>query len=158
MGMNDFRYPVRSKGTVNFLDALVQNASTAINAIPGVPAVNSRRFLITAARLVAVQNLDYQFSFFADTAANGQPTADVDTNQFVSQITLYAGMGYQLGAAGLYYYYLDGLAVPYYMAGAGNTTTPSTLNVALTNLNAVAKIVNAAGALSATFWLEPQQA
>lgn len=153
---NTFRIPVASKGTVNFLDALAQNASTAINAIPASNlAVGSRRFLITAARLIAVENLDFQFSFFASSAG---ATADVDTNRFVSQIEFLPGMGYRLGGAGLYYYYLDGLAVPYYVDGSGNSTTPPTLNVALTNLSAAAKTVGAGGAINLEVWLEPQEA
>lgn len=153
--MNTFMIPVASNGTVSFLDALLTGESTPVNAIPASNlAVGSRRFLIRVARLVATQNLDYQFQFFASSA---EPTADVDTNRFISQIEFLPGMGFQMDNAGLYYYYLDGLATPYYVDGSGNSLTPPTLNVALTNRDAVAKLADAAGALSLEVWLEPQQ-
>lgn len=153
---NSFLLPVSSKGTVNFLDALITGATTPVNAVPAQNlAVGSRRFLLRTATLVSKENLDYQFGFFASAA---EPTADPDTNRFISQFEFFPGMGFQMGNAGLWYYYLDGLAVPYYMDGSGNSLTPPTLNVNLTNRSAAAKMAGAPGALALTCWFEPQSA
>lgn len=151
--MNNFLFPVQAVGTVHFLQALAAAGNaTPVNAIPGVPAINSRRFLIRAVEVLAMERIGMTFLFFASAAA---PTADVDTDRFIASLGLVSGQGFQYNNAGLWRYYVDGMAVPYYMDGSGNTVAQPTLNVALQLQGAVAKSVGAAGAVSATFWLEP---
>lgn len=154
--MTNFVHPVVSVGTVNFLEALAAAGNaTAVNAIKGVPPVNSRRFLIRACSVLAMEHIGMTFLFFASAAAQ---TANVDTDRFISSLGFVAGQGVQMNGAGLWRYYVDGMSVPYYMDGSGNSQTPPTLNVALQLQGATAKSANAAGAVAATFWLEPLSA
>lgn len=154
--MNQFLYPMSTVGTVNFLEDLAVGQNSAINVLPGLPRVNSRRYLIRAVSVVSVQNLGLQFLFFSTPDA--APTELVATDSFVSSFGLVAGMAVRYDAAGLYRYYMDGLAVPYYMDGSGNQVAAPSLNVALGIQGATAKLADAAGALRATFWVEPMSA
>jgi len=151
--MNNFYFPVVAVGTINFLEALATGATTPINAIPGVPPVGSRRHYIRAISVLAVEQIGPTFLFFSSVP--GQPTTNVDTDGFISAFGFVDGMAQQMGGSGLWRYYVDGLQIPYYAAGSGNTLAPPTLNVALTNTSATAKSAGAPGALSATFWLQP---
>lgn len=153
--MNQFLYPIRSKGTVNFLEGLAVGAASAMNSLPGLPNVNSRRYLIRAVRVVSVQNLGMNFQFYG---ASTGVTADVDTNRFISSFGFVAGQGVRYNSAGLYLYYVDGLAIPYYEDGAGNAVARPSLNVVLQIQGATAKLADVAGALTAEFWLEPMSA
>jgi len=153
--MNDFLIPVIAKGTVNFLEGLAAaGVATAVNALPGVPPVGSRRFYIRAVEVLAMEHIGMTFLFFASTAA---PTANVDTDRFISSVGFTAGQGIQYNNTGLWRYYVDSMAVPYYMDGSGNSVTPPTLNVALQLQGATAKTAGAPGAVSATFWLQQMQ-
>lgn len=150
--MTNFVHPVVSVGTVNFLEALaVAGDTTALNALPGVPPVNSRRFFIRQVAVQAMENIGMTFLFFA-SAAN--PTLNVDTDRFIASLGFVAGQGIRNDGAGLWRYYMDGLSVPYYMDGSGNSITPATLNVVLRLQGATAKSAGAPGAIRATFWLE----
>ena len=151
--MNTNLFPVRALGSTNFREALaVAGDATAVNALPGVPAIGSRRFLIRAVSVLAEEHIGMTFLFFASTAA---PTADVDTDRFVSSLGFTIGQGIQYDGAGLWRYYVDSMAVPYYMDGSGNSLNPPTLNVALQLQGATAKSAGDDGEVSATFWLEP---
>lgn len=154
--MTNFVHQVVSVGTVNFLEAL--NAAgdvTALNALRGVPPVNSRRYFIRAVSVEAMENIGMVFLFYASAAA---PTANVDTDRFVASLGFVIGAGVRSGGAGLYRYYVDGLSVPYYMDGSGNTVAAPTLNVVLQLQGATPKSAGAPGAVKATFWLEPMSA
>lgn len=154
--MQNFLHPVYAKGSVNFREALAAaGVATPVNALPGVPPINSRRYFIRAVSALAMEHIGMTFLFFGTSSA---PTADVDTDRFISSFGFVAGQGIQHNNAGLWRYYVDGLMIPYYMDGAGNTITPATLNVALQLQGAVAKSANDAGAVSVTFWLEPMSA
>lgn len=154
--MTNFVHPVVSLGATHFREALgVAGAATPVNALPGVPPVNSRRYLIRAVRVLAMEHIGMTWLFFASAAA---PTADVDTDRFISSLGMASGTGVQYNNAGLWRYFVAGLAIPYYMDGSGNTVTPPTLNVALQLEGATTKAAGDAGEVSATFWLEPLSA
>ena len=154
--MTNFVHPEVSVGTVNFLEALAAaGQATALNTLYGVPPVNSRRYYIRTVSVEAMEHIGMTFLFYASAAA---PTADVNTDRFVSSFGFVAGQGIQTNGAGLWRYYVDGLSIPYYMDGSGNSLNPPTLNVVLQLQGAVAKSANAAGAIKATFWLEPMSA
>ena len=74
---NDFLYPVVSDPAVNFLDALAQNAATAMNKLYGVPPIFSRQFLIRAVSVLAKENYGPELNFFSTAAGN---TTDPATN------------------------------------------------------------------------------
>jgi len=157
-----FLAPVQSVETVNFLEALAGAAVTgtppfvasAMNNLNGVPAIGSRRFLIRAIQVLAVQNFGPEFNFFGSAAGK---TTDPATDTFISRFGFTSAMGEQIGGAGLFRYYIDGLAIPYLDLDTINTVNPPTLHVVLQNIDTVAKSANAPGQLTATFWLEVMQ-
>ena len=152
--MNSFLFPVTSKATVNFLEALITGAATPMNNLPG-PRSGSYRFLIRAIAVDAMEQFGPEFWFFSRAAG---VTADPDTDDFLSKWQFTDGMAAQIGSAGLWRYYADGLAIPYVDLDALNTINPMNLHVILQNGSATPKSANAAGAIATTFWLEPQVA
>lgn len=160
---NDFLYAVSSKPTVHFLDALAAAGTsftppfvaTAINNIPGVPPIGSRRFLIRAIEYLSVQNVGLEFDFFGSAAGL---TNVIATDTFISRYQFASANGVQVGGAGLYRSYVDGLAIPWFDADTINTPTPPSLHVLAQNCDTVAKLGDAAGAIAVTFWLQMNQA
>ncbi len=154
--------------TVGFwTEALAQNAASAMYNVP--MSVNlggmGRRSLIRAIECITDENFGPEFNFFA--SKNGF-TTNPDTDKFISRFGFVSSMGEQLGGSGLWRYYIDGLAIPYFdsdteSAPTGQivpTYTPQTLHVVLQNISATAKAANAGGAagrVHATFWLEFMQ-
>ncbi len=155
-------YPVTSRSTVDFLDALAAASAfgtppyvgTAINTLYGVPPIGSRRFLIRAIEFLAMENIGIEFDFWS--SATGLTNA-VDTDTFLARYQFGSINGQQYNSTGLYRYYVDGLAIPYFDADTINTVNPPTLHVGIQNIDTTAKSADAAGAIAATFWLEPQQ-
>lgn len=152
---NDFHYPVASVASVNFLEALAQNVSSAMNILYGLPPINSRRYFIRAMSIVTKENFGPQFSFYAAAAGD---TSNPATNKFVSRFGFLSSMGVLDPATGCYNYYVDGLAVPYFDDDTANSVNPPRLHVILTNISATAKSADDAGAVAATFWVQPMQA
>jgi hypothetical protein len=161
-----FLYPVNALPTVNFLEALGAAAGfntppfvgTAMNNIPGVPAIASRRFLIRAIEYLCVQQVGLEFDFF--NSATGL-TNVIGTDGFISRFQFATVQGQQFNSValggGLFRFYIDGLAIPYVDLDTINTVNPPTLHVAAQNVDTVAKSAGAGGAVNATFWLEPMQ-
>lgn len=157
---SNFLFPVASKGTVNFLEALAATGSTftppfvgtAINNLAGVPPSGSRRFLIRAIEYLAMEAVGLEFDFFGSSVG---PTANVDTDNFIARYQFASANGVQYAGAGLYRFYVDGLAIPYYDLDTANSVTPPTLHVGVQNVDTVAKSAGAPGAIACTFWLEP---
>ncbi len=74
---------------------------------------------------------------------------------FVSRYQFSKADGVQLAGAGLYNYYVDGLAIPYQDLDTSSSPTPPSLHVAIQNVDTVAKSAGAGGAVSVTIWVEP---
>lgn len=157
---SNFLFPVYSKGTVNFLEALIAASASftppfvasAINNLAGVPPVGSRRFLIRAIEYLAKENVGLEFDFFGSSTG---PTTDVDTDTFIARYQFASSNGVQYNGAGLYRYYVDGLAIPYFDLDTANSVTPPTLHLGIQNIDTTAKSADAAGAIAVTLWLEP---
>lgn len=155
-----FLYPVVSSPTVNFLDALAAAGSsftppfigTAINNLPGVPPINSRRYLIRGIEYLAMENVGLEFDFWASAAGL---TNLVATDTFLGRYQFASANGAQFNSVGLYRYFAWGLDLPYYDADTINTTTSPSLHVAVQNVDTVAKSADVAGAIACTFWLAP---
>jgi hypothetical protein len=160
--------PARSgNGAANvgfFTEALAQNVGSAMYNIPmqvgaGAPG---RRTLIRAIECITDENFGPEFNFFS--RATGK-TADPDTDSFISRFAFVSAMGEQINAAGLWRYYIDGLAIPYHDLDSENypagqvtpTIVQQKLHVVLQNVSATAKLATAAaaGRIHTTFWLEP---
>ena len=160
---SNFLFPVVSSPTVNFLEALgAASASftppfvgTAMNNLAGVPPIGSRRFFIRVIEYLCVQQVGLEFDFWGSAAGL---TNAIATDTFISRYQFASVNGQQFNNTGLFRYYIDGLAIPYYDLDTANSTTPPTLHVAAQNVDTVAKSAGAPGAVNATFWLEPMQA
>lgn len=156
-------FPVRSDPTVNFLPALAAAGGTltppftggAINNLYGLPSWGSRWCLVRAISYVAVENIGLEFDFWAKAAGN---TGVIGTQAFLSRYQFTKANGVQFNGAGLYNYYVDGLAIPYLDLDTVGSLNPPTLHVAIQNVDTVAKSANAAGAVACTFWVEPMTA
>lgn len=153
MAQTSFLFPVPSIPTVNFLEALAAAsatltppfAGTTIDNINGVPPIGSRRFLIRAIGYTAVQQVGLEFDFFSSSGGG-----------FLGRYQFTSVNGVQYNGAGLFNYYVDGLALPYFDLDTINTVNSPTLHVGAQNVDTVAKSAGAPGAITATFWLEPQ--
>lgn len=153
--MNDCVYPVTSVPTVNFLEALAQNAASAMNILYGVPPIFGRRYLIRAVSILTREAYGPELNFFATAAGN---TTDPATNTFISRCGFVSANGERIGATGLYNYYVDGLAIPYYDLDTINSENPPSLHVILQNVSATGKSANDTGATKVTVWMQPQTA
>ncbi len=151
---SSFLYPVVAPEATFFLAGLAQNVAGAMQNIPGLPPIASRRYFIRAISVVARENFGPQFAFF-NSAAGDASLTDPAVDGFVSFWGFAAASGQQLSGTGLWRYYIDGLAIPYVDRDTINTQTPPSLHVVLQNLAATAKSANAAGAIQVTFWVEP---
>jgi hypothetical protein len=161
---NTFLHPVSSVETVNFTEALAQNAKSAMNNLLGMPLTAGRRYLIRALQVLAKENYGPELNFFGKAAGL---TVDPATDFFISRFGFTSAMGEQLGAAGLWRYYNDGLAIPYMdldwlnaasAGGPNSAVAPPSLHVVLQNIDTIAKSAAAAGNTQVTVWLEPMQA
>lgn len=156
----NFVFPVYSKPTVNFLEALAAAAvsltppfeGSAINNLPGVPPVGSRRFMIRSIEYTAMERVGLEFDFFGSSAG---PTADPATDSFIARYQFSSIDGVQYDGTGLWRFYIDGLAIAYFDIDTANSVTPPTLHVGVQNVDTVAKSADAAGAIACTFMLEP---
>lgn len=156
----DFLYPVQSVEGTNFTEVLAQNAKSAMNNLPGVPALASRRFLIRAILAVTTENFGPEFTFFSKALGL---TTDPATDFAIAKFGFLSTMGDQLGGAGLWRYYADSLAIPYFDLDADGTMNPPKLHVVVQNISATGKSVFSvgppvAGACLLTAWLEPMGA
>lgn len=157
---SNFWFPVVSKPGTNFTEALLAAGSTltppfagsAINVLPGVPPVFSRRYWIRAIEYVAKENVGLEFDFFGSAAGN---TTDPATNTFISRYQFGSVNGVQYNGAGLYLYFSGTLQIPYFDLDTANAVPSPNLNVGIQNIDTVAKSADAAGAIACTFWLEP---
>lgn len=144
----------------NFAEGLTTNVASIVYNIPMSNPVAGigRRMLIRAILAITDENFGPEFNFFGSAAGS---TTNPDTDSYVGRFGFTSVMGERLSGAGLWRYYNDGMAIPYYDADATNQTgnTPQLLHVVLQNIDANAKLVRGAsqGRCNATFWLEPTQ-
>ena len=154
-----FLLPVLSSPSVNFQEALNQNQATPMNNLVMPHQFRGRDFLIRAIKCTTPDNFGPEFNFFATAAGF---TALVATDTAISRFGFVSAMGERLGGAGLWRYYVDGLAIPYFDADTVNQNLAGSLHVVLQNIDATAKtvgggVVAAGGNISCTFWIEPMQ-
>lgn len=145
-------FPVKSRADVDFTEALAENAASAMVTLYGVEPIFSRRYFIRAIRVTAKENFGPQLNFFASAAGD---TTEPSTNTFLGRWGFAASMGTQIGATGLWQYYIDGLAIPYYDEDTILTTVPPNLHVILENISATAKSADADGAVTVEVWMQP---
>lgn len=162
---NTWLHPITSVETVNFTEALAQNAKSAMNNLLGLPLVGSRQYLIRALTVITKENYGPELNFFSSVAGL---TTDPATDFFVSRFGFTAAMGERLGAAGLWRYSITTLGIPYVdrdwlnaaQLGGANPApvSPPALHIVLQNTDATGKSAGAAGSTQITAWLEAMQA
>lgn len=141
-----------------FTEALALNVASALYNIQGVPNLGGQRYLIRAIKAITTENFGPEFNFF--TSKSGLSTTDPSVDTFLSRFAFTSAMGEQLGATGLWRYYNDGMAIPYFDADNGGGLGPGSLHVILQNVSETAKLIYSAGppptgSIQATFYLEP---
>ena len=151
----NFVYSVPSAEATNFTEALVTNANSAMNNLPGLPNAGSGYWFIRAIMALATENYGPSFTFFG--SKNGF-TLDPATDFQAGVFAFSSAMGVQVGGSGLWRYYVDGLAIPYIDLDQIGTVNPPNLHVILGNISATGKSAYPAGKTQVTFWLEMAQA
>lgn len=162
MSQRGFQFDVIANAASFFAEALNQNQATPMNNVPIGPAAGGpgRRSLIRAISCITDENFGPEFNFF--NSASGF-TTDPDTDGFLGRFGFTSAMGERIGGSGLYRYYIDGLAIPYYDIDTSTGSIgaqPQLLHVILQNISVTAKLIRgaASGRCHATFWLEPETA
>jgi hypothetical protein len=131
---------------------LAQNA--ALNARVPLPeaiaAGRHGRSIIRSIRVVSFDTNDWEFWFWRNKQF--QNSGHPDLESFAGLAVLLATNNKRIGAAGMYYYYLGALDIPYEVNDPLDIDRPF-LNVTLINRSAGAKTVNAW--FDCSFSLEP---
>lgn len=150
-----------------FTATLAQNAvlNGRVKLSEALAAGRTGRCMIQAISVTSLDQLDWEFWFWRNSQFQ-QQTASPAAEDFAGfwSFTVGGGDGKRIAGTGLYYYYIDGLGIPYWDDDAQTTLGQSGLaasngqqgaylNVSLVNRSAGAKTVN--GWFDVSFWLEP---
>lgn len=133
-------FPVTTTDGVHFTGALAQNAM-AFEAVllPQAVGVGGRaECRILNATVWSTQNLDWEINVF-DHKDPTSPDPNVDA--FLGRWAFIAADGLQIGAAGLFRYYIDGLDILY-----ADSLNAGKIYLGLVNRSATAKQTYALGA------------
>jgi hypothetical protein len=146
-----FSYKVVTDKDTHFTGAIAQNASEEENvALPAALAgVNGdARGIIRAFTVLSDQNLDWQLIFcskdiFTDT------DLDIDSTMLTYRFTASTD-ALQIGGTGPYYYFKDGLELPYV-----DEDKTGELHISLVNRSATGKNAGATGEVVVKIYIEP---
>lgn len=132
----------------DFTGALAQNAAATANlAVPQLPSDAQCRLKNIA--IISDQQLAWEIWLWATTSFNTGIT-DLDALYPFGRWSFDSSSGVQIAGTGPYYYYIDGLDVPYM-----DSAKLSQLHVMLVNRSAASKSAGAAGEIVVKFCLEP---
>lgn len=140
---------VASDSAVDFLGAIAQNATQLADITisdQGIAAGRRCRSVLRNLMIASTENLDWEVWLFSKT---GGVTGVPNTETVRGFWSFVAADAKRIGGAGLYYYYVDGLYVPYEDLGMTGQ-----LHAGLVNRSVAAKTANAGGALIVRFGLE----
>lgn len=146
-----FTHTLRTDKDTHFTGALAQDAKEDENIV--VPAqlsgINGRvNGTIRSLMLQSDQNLAWELAFWgSDTTAS----TDLDVDTFLSRWSFAVADGVRYGGAGQYYYYIEGLAIPYEDADRSGE-----LHVSLCNRSATGKNAGATGEVVVAVEIEPE--
>lgn len=141
---------VRTDKDVHFTGAIAQNAEEEENIVlPGSCGGNAARVIVRAIAIVADQDLDWELWFWGTDLFD---EADLDNDKFLGKAVFAAAEGTQIGGAGTFYSYKEGLAIP--LADYDGT---GEMHVSLVNRNVTGKNAGATGEIVVLFWVEPMQ-
>lgn len=126
--------------------ALAQNAGEDLSLQVQSAAVGQRvDSIIRNITIVSVEDLNWELWFWGRNTFN-EPTPDIDT--FIAS-WLFAVAGKQIGGAGLYHFYVDGLYIPY-----KDLDQTSRIHMTLVCRSAAGKSAGDAGAIRVRLGLE----
>lgn len=145
-----------------FTDALAQNAglNQRIPLPEAIAAGRTASSIIRGIRVSSFDQNDWEFWFWRNKKFQGPSTGpSVETLAGFWSFAVAGGDGKRIGGTGLYYYYIDGLAIAYEdVDGHDDPAAGCFLNVTLVNRSAGAKTASGApptGWFDVTFILEP---
>lgn len=157
---------VRTDKDVDFIAGIAQNAADTANLVPpgSLAAGGHCRSIIRGISILSDQNLAWELKFFNTNAFN-TGAADLDTVPFIGGWGFQAGDGTQIAATGPYYYYIDGLYIPYHCTDfdehgtfvAGAKKPQGQVHVMLINRSATSKNAGATGEIVVQLLMEPSQ-
>lgn len=159
------QFVLRSNKDVDFIGALAQNAAKYAD-INMPPQVGGRNVLRSIA-IVSKQNLAWELVFFRIQTPPDTSSANyINSYQLAGRWAFQAGDGVQIGAAGPFLYYIDGLSIPVedwddrlpvspQPLRVFSSTTPPRLHCALVNRSAAVKNGDSSGEILIDFRLEP---
>lgn len=135
--------PVEAANAGLFSATLVQNAgqNNRVRLPEAIAAGRSCASLIRSIRVTSFDQLDWEFWFWRNKTFQ-VPGVDATNEQFAGfwSFSVAAGDGKRIAGTGLYYYYIDGLAIPYTDLDAHDAPAAGGfLNVTLVNRSAGAK-------------------
>lgn len=143
-----------------FRDTLAQNAALYLDLLlpQSVTAGRTARSRIHMISIESVENLAWELWFFRRARTGAETIGD---SQFQGKWTFATGDAVRIGGAGLYYYYIDGLDIPYEVTDVLPDGQPDDadqrrfLHMALINRSAAGKSAGDAGAIRVQVHLEP---
>jgi len=146
---------VRSNDGTQYTDAIAQNASENENlALPTTMQAVANPLRVTALSIISVQNLSWELWLFGSSAFQN---TDFGVDQFLGMWGFNAADARRVnsGTYAQYYYYIDGLNIPYVDRSATASVVPA-LHTMLINRSVAAKIAGAMGniVVQATIELE----
>ena len=146
---------VRSKADTQYTGAIAQNESENENIpVPITMQAVGAQLVVSGLSIISVQNLAWELWMFG---SNAFQSADFAADQFLGMWGFNAADARRVnsGTYAQYYYYIDGLNIPYVDRSASDSVVPS-LHMMLINRSAAAKIAGALGnvVVQATIALE----
>jgi hypothetical protein len=145
-----FAYTVRTDKDTHFTGAIAQNAKEDENlTLPGTlrGTNGNARIAIRSIMLQSDQNLSWELIFWS---TDGFDNTDLDLDTFLSRWTFAVADGVQIAGANQFYYYIEGLDIPY--VDADNT---GELHVSLVCRSAAGKTAGAGGEVVVQIAAEP---
>lgn len=109
---------------------------------PGLGAGGSARSRLKSLSIVSVENLDWEVWLWGTGTFNGSASDPGAVYPF-GRWAFVAANAKQIGGSGLYYYYIDGLDVPY----ADLSPRQGCVHLTLVNRSVASKSADAAGAI-----------
>lgn len=147
--MNRINHSIETDPAVHFTGALATNAAEQEHIALAPPLSgfrNNARGIVQSLAIISKENLDWELILWGNSTCN---TADPATDSFIGRWSFVAADAVRVAGANLYYYYIDGLAVPY-----RDDDQTGELHVSLLNRSAAAKSAGAAGALKVIVRIE----
>lgn len=156
-------YSVSTSSTGDFQGTLAQNAAAVLRK--ALPAALGGRARLRGVSISSVQNLDWEVQLYR-TYNGGTPYAvppggTIDDIQLAGKYRFFAADGGQVAGTGPYFYYIDGLDIPYHdldSVNASGASLPPFLNLVLVNRSVTSKLGTTAGAISIRLLFEATNA